>query len=142
MAAEKQPQQTITVPQLKYLRTMERNKYTQLAKRKRMATRLMGENKIVKESLKELVEGNKDTIIPLGAGIYVQGSIASKSFKRTLPGNVVIASTKEEIEKELTERDKLYAQDLTILDKELLETRKALESMNALLQMARNKQQK
>lgn len=140
MASKKDSnQKSITMDQLRYLHSMEKQKFVQLKRRKRMGMNLLNENTMVKESIKELGKGSKESIIPIGAGIYVSGTVVPQSFKRTLPGNVVLPSTQEEIEKELSARDKIYTSDIAQLDNELLETRKNLSSMSALLKM--NKKQ-
>lgn len=139
MAEKKRNEKTISIEQLRYLRSMEKQKLNQLTRRKRIVMQMMSENATVKESLKELGKGNKETIIPIGAGIYVSGSVVQDSFKRTLPGNVVLPSSQEEVEKELVERDKIYSNDLTQMDSEIMETRQNLNGMNALLQMNRKK---
>ncbi len=136
MAEKKIEDFKITLPQLRYLRQLEKRKLAELTRRKEIAVRLMGENTMVKDSLAELSKGNKDTIIPLGAGIYIKGGITPSSFQRTLPGNVVLPSTKEEVEKELVARDKIYVNDLTQLDKEILSTKQNLDEMNALFRMS------
>lgn len=107
-----------------------------------MTQRLMGENANVKESLKELGKGSKDAIIPLGAGIFASGTIVADSFKRTLPGNVVMPASKEDIHKELVEREKIYTQDAVQLEKEIQNTYQNLTSMNALLQMQKKQAKK
>ncbi len=135
-------EKTISVQQLRYLQGMEKKKLREISKRIRMTQRLMNENANVKESLKELGKGSKDAIIPLGAGIFASGTIAADSFKRTLPGNVVMPVSQEDIHKELAEREKIYAQDAAQLEKEAQATHQNLASMNTLLQMQKKQAKK
>ncbi len=143
MAAKKeQPQKSITTDQLRYLHAMERQKVIQLKRRKRTTMQLMGENTTVKESLKELGKGSTETIIPIGAGVFVSGTITPHSFKRTLPGNIVLPTTQAEVEKELLARDKIYVDDLSRLEQEIAEARNNLASMSALLKMSKKQAKK
>jgi hypothetical protein len=135
-------EKTISIQQLRYLQGMEKKKLQQLSKRLRMTQRLMGENATVKESLKELGNGSKDAIIPLGAGIFASGTIIANSFKRTLPGNVVMPASKEDIHTELSGREKVYAQDAAQLEKEIQATYQNLTSMNTLLKMNKKQSKK
>ncbi|MBM3282509.1 MAG: hypothetical protein FJY86_04190 [Candidatus Diapherotrites archaeon] len=135
-------QQTITVEQVRYLRAVEKDKLMQLTKRKRTVMRMMSENSVVKQNITELGKGSKESIIPIGAGIYVSGTITANSFKRTLPGNVVLPSSMEDIEKELVEREKIYAKDLEQVDKEIATTRQNLQGMTALLKMSQKQGKK
>ncbi len=135
-------QQTISIEQLRYLRAMEKQKLGQLIKRKRTVMRMMSENTTVKESVKELGKGSKESIIPIGAGMYVSGTLTPNTFKRTLPGNIVLPSTQEEIEKELAEREAIYTKDMEQMDKEIASTRQNLQGMTALMRMSLQKRNK
>jgi len=140
--AESTTEKTISVQQLRYLQMMEKKKLRQLSQRVRMTQRLLNENTVVKESLAELGKGTKDAIIPLGAGVYASGSITANSFKRTLPGNIVLPATMEEVKKELESREKVYMHDMTQLEKEMQGTVQNVNSMTALLQMNKKKAKK
>lgn len=140
--AETTPEKSISIQQMRYLQMMEKKKLRQLSQRARTTQRLMNENSVVKESLAELGKGTKDAIIPLGAGVYASGSITANSFKRTLPGNIVLPATMEEVKKELEAREKIYAHDMTQLEKEIQGTVQNVNSMTALLKMSKKKAKK
>lgn len=138
--AEKTGKQTLSIPQLRYLARVERDKLRQLGRRRRMTERMLLENLAVQEAVKELKEnGSKDSILPLGAGIFVNGTIAAKSYKRTLPGNVILNATHTEVEKDLNERKKLLEEDMTLLNNEIQSTSTNLNGMNTLLETVRRK---
>lgn len=142
MAETTTTEKTISIQQMRYLQMMEKKKLRQLSQRMRMTQRLLNENTVVKESLAELGKGTKDAIIPLGAGVYASGSITANSFKRTLPGNIVLPASMEEVKKELEAREKVYAHDMTQLEKEMQGTVQNVNSMTALLQMSKKKAKK
>ncbi len=140
--AEKQTQ-TISYAQLREVNGIGQRKMRQLLRERRMTERLFIENTSVRSALKELGEkGMVDSMIPLGGGFFVEGKVAPDTYKRTLPGNVVISATKADIEKELDERQKIVQKEMGILEKEIRETGVSLQNIHALMQMVRAKRAK
>lgn len=133
-------QTTLSVDQLKYLRREERKKLSQLMKRRRMTQRLLMENEGVLATVNELDEEKEtETIFPLGAGILVKGKIIPKTLKRTLPGNVVLPSSREDVQADLANRRKILIEDAKILDKEIQKTGAAVDQMEQILGAVRQK---
>ncbi|MEK6821574.1 MAG: hypothetical protein AABY11_04210, partial [archaeon] len=78
------------------------------------------ENRTVFESVNGL-KANETlaSMVPLGAGVFVEGSIKPHTFKRMLPGNVMISASADEVVKELEERKALLEKEMGIADKEI-----------------------
>lgn len=138
--AEKQsePQRQVSIQELKHMHVQEKKKLNQLLKRQRFVNELALENENTLLATKELSGKNEtESIIPLGAGIFVNAKITPHSLKRSLPGNVVINSTPEQIEKDLRERISILGKDGEILHKQIVEARTNVRGLTQLLQMSR-----
>lgn len=133
-------QTTLSVDQIKYLRREERSKLNQLVKRRRMTQRMLIENEGVLAAVNELDEDKEtETLFPLGAGILVKGKIIPKTLKRTLPGNVVLPSSREDVQADLAHRRTILAEDAKILDQEIKKTDAAVQQMEYILAAVREK---
>ncbi len=134
---------TLTVPQLRALRQLERRRMTQLLRRRRLTERLLVENMTVQESINQMNEEKEtESLILLGGGVLVSGKIIPNTLKRTLPGNVVLPSTKQEVNRDLDERKKVLSNDLQILDKEIQQSNTNFQGVEALLQLVRQQTNK
>lgn len=131
-------EQKITLSQVKALRSIERNKLKQYVRQRRQAERLMIENINVRTALKELGEkGKVESLIPLGGGVLVEGTIAVTTYKRTLPGNVIVPATKKEVEKELDERQAIIEEEMRYVGERIEDTRMNINGYEAMMDMAR-----
>ena len=138
MAEKQKNPQKVSLHQIRELHKMERKKLHQLLQRQRLVNQLGLENDNTLLSAKEISK-NKETesIIPLGGGIFVHATLTPNSLRRTLPGNIVVPATLDEVEKELVERIGIMSKEGEIVHKQIIETRTTLQSLTTLLQMAK-----
>ncbi|MEK6902505.1 MAG: hypothetical protein AABX02_02880 [archaeon] len=131
-------QRRVNLSEIKQFHTQEKRKLNRLLERQQMINQMAMEAESTLLATKELTGKNDvDSIIPLGAGIFVNAKIVPHSLKRSLPGNVVIDSTAEQIEKDLMERMVILSKDGEIIHKQVTEAKINLQSLTHVLQMAR-----
>ena len=128
----------LDLQQVIQMRQMERRKLKQLIRQRRSTERIMLEHLNVRSTLKELGEkGKVESLIPLGGGILIEGTITSTAFKRTLPGNVIVNATKKQVESDLDERQKIIEDEMKYLDSRIQDASINLQSLDAMVEMAK-----
>lgn len=128
----------IDLKQVLQLRMGERRKIKQLIRQRRRTERIMLEHLNVRATLKELGDkGKVESLIPLGGGILIEGTVTSTAFKRTLPGNVIVNATKKQVETDLDERQKMIEDEMKYLDSRIQDTSINLQSLDAMVEMAK-----
>jgi prefoldin subunit 5 len=134
MKEEKTRERTISGDQLRYVQNEENQKLQELIQQRRTVENILVETSQVQESVKALQDkGSDNAIIPLGGGIFVEGKITPKTYKRTLPGNVVLAGSREQIEKDLEERKNILEKDLKTIDTQVQKRSANIQNINNLL---------
>ncbi|MFH0969935.1 MAG: hypothetical protein V1776_00525 [Candidatus Diapherotrites archaeon] len=138
MNKNKKERTVIDMPKLREAYKMENQQARELSQQMRRMEQLLIENISIQEMVKE-VKGKKEveTLLPLGGGFFVKGTIKPSTFQRSLPGNVVMHSTIEEMEKETEERKKIFEKEIQLLGKKLSESRINIQNMQRLLELAR-----
>lgn len=138
MAEKQKTEQKVSLKQVRELHKMERRKLRQLLERQRLVNQLAFENDNTLAAAKE-INNSKETesIIPLGGGIFVNAKLTPHSLKRTLPGNVVVPATIEDVEKDLIERIGILAKEGEFVHKQVIESRTNLQSLTTLMRMAK-----
>ncbi len=128
----------LNLKQVLQLRMVERRKVKQLIRQRRSTERIMLEHLNVRATLKELGEkGKVESLIPLGGGILIEGTVTSTAFKRTLPGNVIVNATKKQVESDLDERQKIIEDEMKYLDSRIQDASINLQSLDAMVEMAK-----
>lgn len=128
----------INLNQVLQMRQGERRRLKQLVRQRRATERIMLEHLNVRATLKELGErGKVESLIPLGGGILIEGTITSTAFKRTLPGNVIVNASKKQVEADLDERQKIIEEEMKFLDTRIQDTSINLQSLDAMVEMAK-----
>lgn len=128
----------VNINQVLEMRRIERSKLKQLVRQRRSTERIMLEHLNVRSALKELGEkGKVESLIPLGGGILIEGTVTSTAFKRTLPGNVIVSATKKQVEADLDERQKIIEDEMKYLDSRIQDTSINLQSLDAMVEMAK-----
>jgi prefoldin subunit 5 len=128
----------VNINQVLQMRQVERRKLKQIVQQRRSTERIMLEHLNVRATLKELGEkGKVESLIPLGGGILIEGTVTSTAFKRTLPGNVIVNATKKQVETDLDERQKIIEEEMKYLDSRIQDTSINLQSLDAMVEMAK-----
>ncbi len=129
----------VNINQVLQMRRIERQKIKQLVRQRRGTERIMLEHLNVRSTLKELgAKGKVESLIPLGGGILIEGTISAAAFKRTLPGNVIVNATQKQVETDLDERQKIIEEEMRYLDSRIQDTSINLQSLDAMVEMARD----
>jgi prefoldin subunit 5 len=128
----------VNLNQVLQMRQGERQKLKQLVRQRRETERIMLEHLNVRATLKELGEkGKVESLIPLGGGILIEGTITSTAFKRTLPGNVIVNANKKQVEADLDERQKIIEEEMKFLDSRIQDTSINLQSLDTMVEISK-----
>ncbi|MDP2665951.1 MAG: hypothetical protein Q8P05_00395 [Candidatus Diapherotrites archaeon] len=138
----REEERTLSVQQVRELQQAERRKLNELIRRRKGAENMLLENQSVRESVDAISDEKEMTsIMPLGAGVFVEGKIAPNTFKRMLAGNVVLNAPREDVVKELEERKALLEKEMEVVDQDIQTTSTNLNGINQVLQTIRQARQ-
>lgn len=134
---------TMTFAQVKESFNHARRSLRQIRQQQQEIMGLLQENTIVDNAVTAIADGSEyEAIIPLGAGISVKGKIRGKELLRSLPGNVIVATTKKEIEEDLAERKKIFQKELDVLHKQAMQASEYARNMDTLMKAFRQANKK
>jgi prefoldin subunit 5 len=92
----------------------------QLRERQQGVLQLLQENLLVYQAIQAIKNGDEyESVIPLGAGIFVKGKIRAKELLRNIPGDIAVPSNVKEIEADLADRKKIFERELELLSKQM-----------------------
>ncbi len=124
---------TLTMDQVRKSFMEARKNLRMLRERQNGIFNLLQENQQTTHAVQSLGKQKEhESIIPLGAGVFVKGKIDSTTLMRNIPGNIVMPSNQEEIEKELNERKEIFQKELELISKKQQETRTYMRNMQSL----------
>ena len=129
--AEREP--TISLSQVREGFMQARKNLRKLQSRQRAILNLFQESVQVEQALKTIGDKKEyESVIPLGAGVFVKGKINAGQLMRNLPGNIVLPSNQAEIETDLAERKKIFEKEIEILNKQIQDTTIYMQNMQTL----------
>jgi prefoldin alpha subunit len=114
----------LTGNQIAEMLNSEKAKFNAIMQRISELQSAMIETKGSINALKELSkQKNAKTLIPLGAGVFMEAGIEnSENVKITLPGNVIVQKSNEEAVKELEKQAEALSNEINALQKEQQQT--------------------
>lgn len=123
----------------------EQSKLQAIRERKQALQHLMVETVGAEQTLREL-EGKKKeekVMIPLGAGLYIEGKVdASKGLKKGLGEGIISKSTIKQSLEDLKKRKEEIKKDMERIQQQERITLTNLNNLGAAIEQARQKQKK
>lgn len=124
---------TLTMDQVRKSFMEARKNLRMLRERHHGILNLLQENQQTTHAIQSFGKQKEhESIIPLGAGVFVKGKIDASTLMRNIPGNIVMPSNQEEIEKELNERKEIFQKELELISKKQQETSAYMRNMQSL----------
>lgn len=130
-------------PQVLQAYQSEQRKLEVIQTRKQTLQQLMAETVGAEQTLQEIEGKTKEekVMIPLGAGLYIEGKVdASKGLKKGLGEGIIAKSTVKQSLKELEERKVEIRKDMERIQQQEKLTLTNLNNLGSAIEQARQKQ--
>ncbi len=133
----------LTSQQLEALYSQERSRLETINRQKNYLINILNEHDATINALNEINKTKeKEILVPLGGGVFVDATLGSKKVKTSLTNNVLMDSTIEETVKELEKKKSEIKEGLEKLEKDQNNIITNINNLGRIINIGRQQSQK